>query len=91
MPDELKYHDVDDSSTKAKITIALLPVLKLVGCANTDGLVLYRGLNMYAGNLDGGWIAVTPGESYFTGAPPDERIFHELGKLRIFFARENGQ
>jgi len=88
LPDEVKYHDVDDSSTRAKLTIALQPVLKLVGCVNTDGLVLYRGLNMYAGNLDGGWIAVTPGESYFTGTPPDERIFHELGKLRIFFARE---
>ncbi|MEA2206545.1 MAG: hypothetical protein QOE77_3321 [Blastocatellia bacterium] len=88
LPDEVRYHDVDDSSTRAKLTIALQPVLKLVGCTNTNGVVLYRGLNMYAGSIDGGWIAITSGESYFTAAAPDERIFHELGKLRIFFARE---
>jgi hypothetical protein len=88
LPDEVRYHDVEDQATKEKLTFALQPILKLVGCPNADGIVLYRGLNMHAGNLDDGWIAITPGEGYLVRTPPDESIFHELGKLRIFFARE---
>jgi hypothetical protein len=66
----------------------LEPVLKLVGCLNSQGVVLYKGQNVYAGSLDGGLIAITPGALYFTGSPPDESIFHNLAELRIFFARE---
>ncbi len=33
-------------------------------------------------------IAITPGDLYFAGSPPDESIFHELAELRIFLARE---
>jgi hypothetical protein len=43
---------------------------------------------VYAGNLAGGQIAITPGSSYFIGSPPDESIFHNLAELRIFLARE---
>jgi hypothetical protein len=88
LPDEVRYHDVDDPKAKERLSSALDPVLKLVGCPNTQGLVLYKGLNMYAGHLDGGQIAVTPGGLYFAGSPPDEKIFHELAELRIFMARE---
>jgi hypothetical protein len=88
LPDEVRYHDVDDPKAKERLSSALNPVLKLVGCSNTQGLVLYKGLNIYAGHLDGGQIAVTPGGLYFAGSPPDEKIFHELAELRIFLARE---
>jgi hypothetical protein len=67
---------------------ALDPLLKLVGCSNTQGVVVYEGLNVYAGSLDGGQIAITPRASYFAGSPPDEKIFHALAELRIFLARE---
>ncbi len=35
-----------------------------------------------------GQVAITPGDSYFGGSPPDEKIFHPLAELRIFLARE---
>jgi hypothetical protein len=43
---------------------------------------------VYAFNLGKGQIAITPGDSYFGGFPPDEKIFHPLAELRIFLARE---
>jgi hypothetical protein len=67
---------------------ALDPVLSMVGCSKAPGVVLYKGPNIYAGNLYGGQIAITPGDLYFAGSPPDESIFHELAELRIFLARE---
>jgi hypothetical protein len=88
LPDEVKYHDVDDPKVRERLLSALDPVLKLVGCPNTQGVVLYKGLNVYAGHLDGGQVAITPGGLYFAGSPPDEKIFHELAELRIFLARE---
>ncbi len=88
LPDEVKYHDVDDPKVREQLLGALEPVVKLVGCATTQGVVLYKGLNVYAGHLDGGQIAITPGGLYFAGSPPDEKIFHELAELRIFLARE---
>jgi hypothetical protein len=88
LPDEVKYHDVDDAKVREQLLSALDPVLKLVGCLNRQGAILYKGTNVYAGNLDGGQIAVTPGGLYFAGSPPDERIFHELAELRIFLSRE---
>jgi hypothetical protein len=88
LPDEVRYHDVDDPKVRERLLSALDPVLKLVGCSNTQGVVLYKGLNVYAGHLDGGQIAITPGGLYFAGAPPDEKIFHELAELRIFLSRE---
>lgn len=88
LPDEVKYHDVDDPKVKELLTNALEPVLKFVGCTNSQGVVLYKGENVYAGSLDGGLIAITPGALYFTGSPPDESIFHNLAELRIFLARE---
>jgi Domain of unknown function (DUF4878) len=88
LPDEVRYHDVDDPKTNERLVNALMPLITLVGCQTAQGIVLYKGPNIYAGNLDGGQIAITPGISYFSGSPPDESIFHELAKLRIFFARE---
>ena len=88
LPDEVKYHDVDDPKAKERLLSALDPVLKLVGCSNKQGILLYKGSNVYSGNLDGGQIAITPGDSYFIGSPPDEKIFHALAELRIFLARE---
>lgn len=88
LPDAVKYHDVDDPQVRERLLSALDPVLKLVGCSERAGIVLYKGLNIYAGNLDGGQIAITPGDSYLVGSPPDEKIFHALAELRIFFARE---
>jgi hypothetical protein len=88
LPDEVKYHDVDDAKVREQLLSALDPVLKFVGCSNRQGVILYKGANVYAGHLDGGQIAVTPGGLYFAGSPPDERIFHEMAELRIFLARE---
>jgi hypothetical protein len=88
LPDEVKYHDVDDAKARERLLSALDPVLKLIACSNREGVVLYKGLNVYAGTLDGGQIAITPGGLYFAGSPPDERIFHELANLRILLARE---
>ena len=88
LPDEVKYHDVDDPKTKERLLSALEPVFRLVGCVNSQGIVLYKGSNVYAGSLAGGQIAITPGSSYFIGSPPDESIFHNLAELRIFLARE---
>ncbi len=88
LPDEVKYHDVDDPKIRERLLSALEPVLKLVGCSNSQGIVLYKGPNVYAGNLSGGQIAITPGSAYFMGSPPDETIFHNLAELRIFLARE---
>jgi hypothetical protein len=88
LPDEVKYHDVDDPKLRERLLGALDPVLKLVGCSNAQGVVLYKGQNVYAGHLDGGQIAVTPGGLYFGDSPPEEKIFHALAELRIFLARE---
>lgn len=88
LPDEVKYHDVDDPKARERLLAGLDPVLKLIGCSNKDGIVLYKGDDIYAGSLDGGQIAITPGGLYFAGSPPNENIFHDLTKLRIFLARE---
>jgi hypothetical protein len=88
LPDEVKYHDVDDAKVREQLLSALDPVLKLVGCSNRQGVILYKGTNVYAGNFDGGQIAITPSGFHFAGSPPDESIFHELAELRIFLARE---
>jgi len=61
-----------DPKARERLLIALDPVLTLVGCSKARGLVLYKGQHVYAGNLDRGQIAITPGDSYFTGSPPDE-------------------
>jgi len=88
LPDEVKYHVADDPKIKERLLSALDPVLKLVGCSNAQGLVLYKGPTVYAFNLGKGQIAITPGDSYFGAFPPDEKIFHPLAELRIFLARE---
>ena len=88
LPDEVKYHVGDDPKIKERLLSALDPVLKLVSCSNAQGLVLYKGPTVYAFNLGNGQIAITPGDSYFVGSPPAENIFHSLGELRIFLARE---
>ena len=88
LPDEVKYHDVDDPKVRERLLSALDPVLNLVGCSNNQGVLLYKGSNVYAGNLEGGQIAITPGDSYFIGSPPEESIFHSLAELRIFLGRE---
>jgi hypothetical protein len=44
LPVEVKYHDVDDPKIRERLFSALDPVLKLVGCSNAQGLVLYKGL-----------------------------------------------
>lgn len=88
LPDEIRYHDVDDPRVRERLFSALEPVLKLVGCKNSQGVILYKGQTVYAGNLQGGQIAITPGALYFGASPPDERIFHNLAELRIFLARE---
>jgi hypothetical protein len=87
-PDEIKYHDVADVKQRDRLMTALEPVMKLIGCSNKDGVVLYQGLNIYAGNLPDGHIAITPGSSYLVSSVPQENIFHDLAKLRIFLARE---
>ena len=88
LPDEVKYHDVDDPKVRERLLGALDPVLKLVGCSNAQGVVLYKGLNIFAGNLDGGQIAITPGGLHFDDSPAEEKVFHALAELRIFLARE---
>jgi|GEM_PF-5088552 len=88
LPDEIKYHDVDDAKARERLLNGLDPVIKLIGCSNGNGVVLYKGETVYTGSLNGGQIAITPGGLYFAGSPPDENIFHELAKLRIFLARE---
>lgn len=88
LPDEVRYHDVDDPRVRERLFSALEPVLKLVRCENSQGVILYKGQTVYAGNLQGGQIAITPGALYFGASPPDERIFHNLAELRIFLARE---
>jgi hypothetical protein len=88
LPDEVKYHDVDDVKQLERLLTGLEPVIKLIGCSNKDGVVLYKGLNIYAGNLPDGHIAITPGSSYLATSSPQETIFHDLAKLRVFLARE---
>jgi hypothetical protein len=88
LPDEVKYHVADDPKIKERLLSALDPVLKLVGCSNAQGMVLYKGPTVYAFNLGKGQIAITPSDSFFVGSPPDEKIFHPLAELRIFLARE---
>lgn len=88
LPDEVKYHDADDPKVRERFLGALDPVLKLVGCSNTQGVVLYKGLNIFAGNLDGGQIAITPGGLYFDDSPAEDKVSHALAELRIFLARE---
>lgn len=88
LPDAVRYHAVDDPETRERLKSALQPVLTFFGCQNTNGIVVYQGSNIYAGNLNDGQIAITPGGLYFAGSPPDENVFHELAKLRIFLARE---
>lgn len=88
LPDEIKYHGVDDVNKRDRVMTGLEPVMKLIGCSNKDGVVLYSGLTIYAGSLPDGHIAITPGSSYFVGSIPQENIFHDLAKLRIFLARE---
>lgn len=88
LPDEVRYHEVGAPKVEERLRNALDPVLKLVGCTGTQGLVLYRGQNIYAFSLDHDQIAITPGALYFIDPPPDESIFHTLAELRVFLARE---
>jgi len=88
LPDEIKYHDVDDVNQRDRVLAGLEPVMKLIGCSNKDGLVLYKGLSIYASSLPDGHIAITPGSSYLVSSVPQENIFHDLAKLRIVLARE---
>ena len=71
-----------------RLMTGLEPAMKLIGCSNKDGVVLYKGLSIYAGSLPNGHIAITPGSSYLVSSVPQENIFHDLAKLRIFLARE---
>jgi len=88
LPDEVRYHDVDDAKVRERLVNGLEPVIKLIACSNNDGVVLYKGLSIYAGNFQDGHVAITPGAGYFVSSPPEESTFHELAKLRIFLARE---
>jgi hypothetical protein len=88
LPDEIRYHDVDDAKARERLVTGLEPVIKLIACSNNEGVVLYKGLTIYAGNLQDGHVAITPGAAYFGSAPPEESIFHEIAKLRIVLARE---
>jgi len=88
LPDEVKYHDVADGKQRDRLLTGLEPVIKLIGCSNKDGVVLYEGLNIYAGSLPDGHIAITPGSSYLVSSSPQENIFHDLARLRILLARE---
>ena len=89
LPDAIRYHLVDDAEKKRQLLSGLEPLLRLVGCSDAQGLVLYKGQNMAALNLSGNQIAITPDASYFSASyTPDERIFHTLGILRLFLARE---
>src|SRR5207302_2613232 len=72
LPDVVKYHDVDEPQIRERLIKALLPVLNFVGCSSTTGVILYKGPNIYAGTLAGGSVAITPGDAYFIGTPPDE-------------------
>jgi hypothetical protein len=88
LPDEVRYHDVDDAKVRERLVNGLEPMINLIACSNNDGVVLYKGLRIYAGDLQDGHVAITPGAGYFGSSPPEESIFHELAKLRIFLARE---
>jgi Domain of unknown function (DUF4878) len=74
LPDEIKYHDIDDVNQRNRILGGLEPVMKLVGCSNKDGVVLYKGLNIYAGSLPDGHIAITPGSSYLGSSLPNQDV-----------------
>ena len=89
LPDSVRYHTVEDERARGQLLAGLAPVLRLVGCPDALGLVLYEGQTVSAFNLPGNQIAVTPDASYFSrhGAP-DERTFRTLGILRVFLARE---
>ena len=70
-----------------RLLSALDPLLKLVGCSNTQGVVVYKGLNVYAGNLDGGQIAITPGASYLLALPLTRKSFSVAGASNLSGAR----
>jgi len=89
LPDAVRYHLVDDPEKRRQLLAGLEPVLRLAGCPDAQGLVLYKGQSISAFSLTGNQIAVTPGAPYFSpNYTPDERIFHTLGILRLFLARE---
>jgi hypothetical protein len=89
LPDAVRYHLLDDSEKRRQILAGLEPVLLLVGCSDAQGLVLYKGQSIAAFSLPGNQIAITPDASYFSPSyTPDEHIFHPLGILRLFLARE---
>jgi cold shock protein len=88
LPDAVRYHLVDDPEKRRQLLAGLEPVLRLAGCPGTQGLVLYKGQSAAAFSLPGSQIAITPDSSYFSSYPPDEHIFHTLGILRLFLARE---
>ena len=89
LPDSVRYHTVEDERVRRQLVAGLEPVLRLVGCPDVQGLVLYKGQTVSASNLPNNQIAITPDASYFSrhGAP-NERIFRTLGILRVFLARE---
>lgn len=88
LPDAVRYHLVDDPEKRRELLAGLEPVLRLAGCPGAQGLVLYKGQSTAAFSLPGGRIAITPDALYFSSYPPDEHIFHTLGILRLFLARE---
>lgn len=89
LPDAVRYHLVDDAEKRRQLLAGLEPIFRLVGCSNAQGLVLYKGQSTAAFSLPGNRIAITPDASYFSPSyMPDERIFHTLGSLRLFLARE---
>jgi hypothetical protein len=88
LPDEVRYHEVDDPKVKERLLNAIDPVLKLVGCSDARGVSLYDDSRVYAFNLGDGRIAITPGHLYYDGTSADEQIFHSSAELRIFLARE---
>lgn len=89
LPDEVRYHLVEDANVRQRILSGLEPVLPLVGCSDARGIVLYHGQTVSAFNLPNNQIAITPDASYFDPHyTPDEHIFYTLGILRLFLARE---
>lgn len=88
LPDEVRYHDVDDPRVRERLLSALEPVLKLVGCKNSQAVILYKGQTVYAGNLQGGQILSRLVRSISALRLLTSESFTTLAELRIFLARE---
>jgi hypothetical protein len=86
IPDEVKRNEIDNPKIAKPLTTGLAPVLKLFNCENNDGLLLYKGGRRFAGTLNGGKIAVSANQEFYSWPDtPDKRV---LGGLRVILARE---